>query len=430
MKSCARREVRFFLSVLVLLLSITLPCKTYAQAVPYARTFAKPSEEVHAALQEMQAYAGQKLPIVEGFVAAQDRSLERFERAFYQFSIDLVPETSGGTIVRVTAKITAWYADRDPAKSGYQVLPSNGRLELDLLDRLTEKFGGSGSLRSSVASPQPKLDLHTASGIPVARPVGEARNPGTSSTVGAEPLAGSDEIVALKAKRAGEEKRLQNLNTELQNLQEIQRNQAHPTNLVVVKKTGTPVYSRAATGSRVLFTAAGDDEFEFLDAESDWIHVQISGASRGYLRRGSVELPEGIAARVNAAEENNTGGTHDAFRITQQETGAFPGNWETLRGKQVRIFTVQPVSADPKLSGPVAKTEMAITLFRKFSSDTPESEIEPAGVVIIFDSADGGIAAAPMAAIRQLAGKTLSRDAFLNGCYFEPPESFQSGRKP
>jgi hypothetical protein len=428
MKHCAQRQVRFFFPALVFLLSITLPCKTYAQAVPYARTFAKPSEEVRAGLQEMQAYAGQKLPIVEGFVAAQDRSLERFERAFYQFSIDLVPETSGGTIVRVTAKITAWYADRDPAKSGYQVLPSNGRLELDLLDRLTEKFsGGSGSLRSSVASPRPKLDLHTASGIPVARSAGETRNPGTG---GAEPPAGSDEIVALKAKRAAEEKRLQNLNTELQNLQEIQRSQAHPRNLVVVKKTGTPVYSRATTGSRVLFTAASDDEFEFLDAENDWIHVQISGASRGYLRSSSVELPEGIAARVNVLEENNTGGSHEAFRITRQETGAFPGNWETLRGKQVRIFTVQPVSADPKLSGPVAKTELAISLFRKFASDTPQSETEPAGVVIIFDSADGGIAAAPMAAIRQLAGKILSRDAFLNGCYFEPAESFASGHKP
>jgi len=31
--------------------------------------------------------------------------------------------------------------DKDPTKSGYQTLPSNGRLELDLLDRLDEKFG-------------------------------------------------------------------------------------------------------------------------------------------------------------------------------------------------------------------------------------------------------------------------------------------------
>ncbi len=93
------------------------------------------------ALKDLQAYAGQKLPIVDGFVGVPEQPLNRYERAFYQFSIELFPGTSGGTVVQVSAKITAWYADKDPAKSGYQVLPSNGRLELDLLDRLGEKFG-------------------------------------------------------------------------------------------------------------------------------------------------------------------------------------------------------------------------------------------------------------------------------------------------
>jgi len=58
------------------------------------------------------------------------------------------------------------YADRDPSKSGYQVLPSNGRLELDLLDRLSDRLGGKPLIsvsRSSVLAPTPKLDLRTAS---------------------------------------------------------------------------------------------------------------------------------------------------------------------------------------------------------------------------------------------------------------------------
>ena len=46
-------------------------------------------------------------------------------------------------MVRVNATITAWYTDPVPAKSGYQVLPSNGRLEADFLDRLQEALGGS-----------------------------------------------------------------------------------------------------------------------------------------------------------------------------------------------------------------------------------------------------------------------------------------------
>jgi hypothetical protein len=74
-----------------LIMSISLPHLATAQAVPYAGTFAKSKEEVDKALKEMQAYAGQKLPIVDGFVATGDQTLSRFERAFYQFSIDLLP---------------------------------------------------------------------------------------------------------------------------------------------------------------------------------------------------------------------------------------------------------------------------------------------------------------------------------------------------
>src|SRR5256714_13838330 len=123
-------------------LSMLLATAVFPQAIPYARAFPKPSEEVEGALKDLQAYSGQKLPIVDGFVATGEKPLNQYERAFYQFSLDLLPGTAGGTIVRVTAKITAWYADKDPAKSGDQVLPSNGRLELGLLDRLEEKFGG------------------------------------------------------------------------------------------------------------------------------------------------------------------------------------------------------------------------------------------------------------------------------------------------
>src|ERR1700687_3401089 len=121
--------------------STLIPRSARAQAVPYARTFPKTKLDLDTALKELQAYAGQKLPTVDGFVAAGDQPLSRYERAFYQFSIDLVPASSAGTVVGVIAQITAWYADPVPWKSGYQVLPSNGRLELDLLDRLSEKFG-------------------------------------------------------------------------------------------------------------------------------------------------------------------------------------------------------------------------------------------------------------------------------------------------
>src|SRR5947208_2470994 len=155
-------------------LSLALRAAVLPQAGPYARGCAKTAEEVEGALKDLQAYSGQKLPIVDGFVATGDKPLNQYERAFYQFSLDLLPGTAGGTIVRVTAKITAWYADKDPAKSGYQVLPSNGRLELDLLDRLEEKFGGKPASsmaralsNSTISAPKPKLDLSGVPGVQI-----------------------------------------------------------------------------------------------------------------------------------------------------------------------------------------------------------------------------------------------------------------------
>jgi hypothetical protein len=93
------------------------PGMALGQAVPYARSYAKPKEEVELALGELQAYSGQKLPILEGFVATSAKPLERYERGFYQFNIELLPGDAGATVVRLSAKITAWYADRDAAKS-------------------------------------------------------------------------------------------------------------------------------------------------------------------------------------------------------------------------------------------------------------------------------------------------------------------------
>jgi hypothetical protein len=413
-------------------LGISIPRPVIAQAVPYARTYAKSSEEVDKALKEMQVYAGQKLPIVEGFVANADHPLDRYERAFCQFSIDLLPAGSGSTVVRVIAKITAWYADRDPAKSGYQVLPSNGRLELDLLDRLSEKFGSkppASASSSNVQLPKPKLDLSSlsSSSLPSSKtPVTAATH--SPRTVPGGP--GGEEVTALRVKREAEEKHMRQLNTELQNLQEIQRNQAHPLNLVVVKKTSTPVLARPAAGSRVLFLAAVDDEFEFLDADGEWIHVQISGPSRGYIRRSNLDLPEFVAARLKPPDEAAANEKQEAFRIEREETSNFPGNWEALRGKPAKIYTVQPVSQDSKETGSTAKLNFAFTLFQKFSAETIGAAPSVEGVAVIFDSADGGIVGATLANIQQMTAGTLSRDNFWKQCYLDPPDAFQSPRKP
>jgi hypothetical protein len=420
-----QNAVKLF-TVFAFLAGLMSPRSASAQAVPYARTFSASKEDVDKALKDLQAYTGQKLPTVDGFVATGDQSLDRFERAFYQFSVDVLPGGSKDTVVRLTAKITAWYADRDPAKSGYQVLASNGRLELDLLDRLAEKLGDHSSApvsRTGPSAPRPKLDLSTGlsgNGLPVTRSTIPAASPAAPGSVASQ----SDEITALRVRSLTEENRMQQLNSELQGLQEIQRNQAHPLNLVVVKKSGTPVLARPAEGSRVLFAASADDEFEFLNAEGEWIHVQISGASRGYIRLNNLDLPELIATRIRSPNANSPIERPGAFRVTHEETATFPGDWEILHGKTVKIYTVQPLSQDPKETGAAAKLNFAANLFQKFTADAANSTPGVAGVAIIFDSADGGILAATVADLQQLANGSLSPEKLWKQCYMEPREAF------
>jgi hypothetical protein len=240
-------------------------------------------------------------------------------------------------------------------------------------------------------------------------------------------MGGGDEVAALRIRREAEEKRLQQLNAELQSLQDIQHNQAHPGNLVTVKQSGTPVLVKPAPGSRVLFTAALDDEFEFLDAEGEWIHVQISGASRGYIRRSSLELPEAIAARLKSPNGTPLDARKDSFHVTREEIGIFPGEWEALRGKSVKIYMVQPIS-ELKETGATAKLAFATSLIQKFSRGFTPTAASDEGVLIIFDSADGGMIGSTASSAQQFASGALSRDAFLQQCYLDPPNAFLPNR--
>ena len=417
-------RVRTFYSGKILLCCVGLACyasELSAQSIPYARSFTAPRTQVEQALKDLQAYSGQKLPVLDGFVATPDKPLDRYERGFCQFSIELLPGDPGGTLVRLSAKITAWYADRDVSKSGYQVLPSNGRLELDFLDRLEEKLTGKrvssvSPTSNSPQAPQPKLDLSGArTAATMAAPLPQAAQ---------QP----DEVAALRNQRIASEKRVQQLSAELQNLQELQRAQAHPRNLIVVKNSHTPVYAKNSETSRVLFEAAADDEFEFLDEEAEWIHITISGDSRGFVRKNSVELPEGLAAKLQSSaagpEEKFIG-----FRIEREETGDFPGDWASLKGKKVKIFTVQLLSQNARETGPAVRLNYCLALFEKGLREASGANPVPEGVVVIFDAADGGIAAATSANIQKFTTGLLKGEAFWQQAYLDPTEAFSPAPK-
>src|SRR3984957_17799533 len=131
---------------------------SWAQSGDAERSFPQSKAVVEKILKEMQASIAGRLPVVDGFATAADHPLDRYQRGYYQSKFQVSAAPSGGSLVRVSVQVTAWYADPVAGRSGYQVLPSNGRLEADLLDQLTEqlgsraKHGGTGSRATAEAT--------------------------------------------------------------------------------------------------------------------------------------------------------------------------------------------------------------------------------------------------------------------------------------
>jgi hypothetical protein len=434
-KNCTlfRSKLPYFCLSLLVILQFSPAPSARAQAIPYARTFLKSKEDVEAALKGFQAYAGQKLPIVDGFVAMGEQPLDRYERAFYQFSIDLVPNSADITVVKLSAKITAWYVDPDPSKAGYQVLPSNGRLELDLLDRLGEKFASKPALyvpRTNFETPRPKID---SSGNPLPQSsssLAAAPSPAAGSSPGTAPSSASaNELAALKSQREIEQKHMLQLKSELEGWQEIQHNQAHPRNLVIVKKSRASVLARPTEGTKVLFTASADDEFEFIEAQGDWFHIQIAGASRGWIRRSEAESmdPRWNTPATAAKGEAETAAT---FKVTREESGPFPGDWAPLKSMTVKIFWVQPAASPTISTDPSEKREFTKSLFQRAWKDAQGgTQTAPAGVVVVFDTPDGGQVSTTMAILESWMENKISGPLFWQQCSIDPPELFSVPQK-
>jgi hypothetical protein len=415
---------------------------SHAQDAPYERTFTQSKPAVEKALKDLQSVASGRLPVLEGFTRPGDRPLDKFQRGYFQCAMQVTSTPSGGALVRVSAKITAWYADPASSKSGYQVLPSNGRLETDFLDRLQDALGGPAS--SSAANPpvvsapsQPKSKSTTSSpaiSAPVPNggtPAGSAGGPKGPATPANSPFklgsaVSSDRAASLATRKAVADKHMEELTKEAKNLEEILRNQAHPTNLVAVKKSNTPVLVSPVEGAKVLFLATAQDEFEILDMNANWVHVRISGLSRGWIRRSGLEVPESYTSEAKVENPPAVAAGAEQFQVKNEEIASFPGSWEPLRGKTVKILTVQKASGSVSDTSSRAKLEFAKSLFEKEYAELTQAPTSAVGVVLIFDSEDGGMAAATLPILQQWKAGTLSDQAFWRRCFFDPVETFIS----
>ncbi len=400
------------IAALVLVGAFSLAQESPVQNSARERRFALPVGTIQAALQKLPGGTSGRLPVLDGFVVPGPHPLSSYQRPYYQCQVR-VTAAPGGSLVQVTAKITAWFSG--PEHSGYQALVSNGRVEADLLDRLQEAVEApSATQRASAVKALDNPTRPKAAAPEIDAPVPQlpdrpASSPGTVQ----EPINPQDSQLQQEAK----------------SLEEILRNQSHPTNLIAVRQSGTPVLQSPATDAKVLFLASAEDEFEVLDQTPGWVHVRISGLSRGWLRRSLVEMlgesqvGTGSAGAVAVAKAERPGPSDPQssalFSVSSEEVGSFPGDWTPLKGKNVKIISLQQASGTGRITSPQEKKQFAEALFKKESRGLPA---DAAALVLVFDAEDGGMLAAPRAALDQWNSGTLTDSAFWKQCYLDPPE--------
>jgi len=431
-----------------------LAASVHAQSSAAERVFPQPKATIESALKSMQASLGGRLPTLDGFAVSAAHSLDQYERGYFQASVEVAPLPSGGSLVHISAKITAWYSDPVTSHSGYQLLKSNGRIEADLLDQLADQLalnardsGMQPDMQAAppAASPSPASPATRSAQeerMPAPQPEGPAKKPsdsnidnlasapsakipepGTFSSSLSTGLAEQARSTATTASaKTSADKTDAQLEAEAQGLEEILKNQAHPKNLVAVKKSGTPVVDKPSLTAKTLFLADLHDEFEMLDFNQDWVHVRVSGLSRGWIWRDSLEMPDGISD--TASHPQAPVAAADLFRVSREESAQFPGDWPSLRGKNVKIVTIQKIDENAKTGGPQDKLEFSKYLLDKTFTELTNQKQDLAGVVLVFDSADGGMIAATMTTLQQWKTGTLSDSALWHNCFFDPPETF------
>jgi len=404
-----------------------------AQAVsPSERSFPQSKTTIEKTLQAMQSELAGRLPVLEGFAKPGEHPLDRYQHGYYQATFEINAAPSGGSVVRVTTRVTAWYADPSGSHSGYQLLTSNGRLEADLLDQLADQLAAipPAAEKRAVPSSTPRVEPGPAPPKPTTEPTISAPSrqfPDTNQTFSSSlshGLAAPESAKQPTPEQAAAEKAQNALQAEVDNLEAVLKGTAHPNNLVAVKKSGTPVVSTPSLTAKPQFLASMHDEFELLDFNADWVHVRISGLARGWIWRNSVEMPDGIPDTEQRSLTSPTAA--DLFHVSREEMAVFPGDWEPLRSKKVKIISVQKIEENSKGAGPKERLEYVKFLWEKSYEEMSAKPQELQGVVVIFDASDGGMIAATLTTLEQWKAGKLSDRALWHQCFFDPPETFDS----
>jgi hypothetical protein len=135
------------------------PAATAAEvpsAPPRERTYARGENELKKALQDLGAFDDAALPVLEGFATLGADGPVGYDRPYYRFRVVFDEAGAESTTVRLEAVVTARFTDPSGSRPEYRSVPSNGRLETDMLDRLDGYLHlAAGTSASGAAGPRP-----------------------------------------------------------------------------------------------------------------------------------------------------------------------------------------------------------------------------------------------------------------------------------
>jgi hypothetical protein len=424
MKNPVFLHLTFYVAAaLTLIAGVLVYGRADAQQVPPSeRVYHHPQVEIEKALEAMQAYATQRLPTLDGFANANATTLDNLENPHYQLHIELVPQGNSQTVVRVSAKITAWSQGPDPARSEYTIVPSNGRVEADFLDRLSlmlEKGPtGAGAEAGSVSPPDPRGAAAASPGGSASHSTGPAPLDSTAVTgANASAAALASQIDKVRSERTALEQDQRKLERRVAELEAASQAQVFLQNVAIVKMSDTPVFESDDALSKILFRAEPDDEFEILEIKPGWVKVRVEGGGEGWLRASQLQRHSDVSDPDEAAAGN--------FTSAGEQIKPFEGDWPRLKGKMVLFVFAQPVRAISDSALGQNQLAYAKHVFLVGYREATHSDQQMVGVVVVFLGAKGGVAAATLEDIRRWREGYVNDNVFLERCSFDPPGSFR-----
>jgi len=354
---------------------------SYAQTprVERQKEFGASLPAVKAALQNLGAYTGSRLPSLEGFVNLEGIHAGDFQRPYFEYKIDLDPSTTKGTLVKVRANVSAWYPGQNGEAAGYRNFESTGRLETDLLDRLSQYLVDKSD----------------------------------------DPKVLTDNIEKVRAQRAEAERQIEALGHEDKDARPAGIREG--TQFALVSQAHVAICSSPSDNAKALVHPHLDDEFQILEQRGAWLRVALDSGASGCVKKTQVEIS--VATRVGKDEQAVKAAP--GFSIIRQNEDEFAGDWQKLKGKRARYLFAQPDGSAMNVAiGDRWQFVQSVfsEQYRQISHTTTQNSIE--GLVIIFMDQGGGVAAATFDDIRAWMEGTLTKTEFIKKCSLDPPSAF------